>query len=141
MPHGARFDMVGMVATLAILGFHSIGIISVITARFIISVAILAILAWGIVMVLAIILMMPLIRLITVLVFVLSVLMVDMVRGFVLVPMTRFLGLDPLYKELLLEIRYGVGQRILRAKQTSVGGDIAGHVLSAGCRPLDLDGL
>jgi len=40
--------MVGMVATLAVRGLHSLGIASVIMARFIISVAILAILAWGI---------------------------------------------------------------------------------------------
>ena len=45
--------MVGMVVTLAILGFCSLGIALVITARFIVSVAILVILVWGIVMVLA----------------------------------------------------------------------------------------
>ena len=48
--------------------------------------------------------------------------------------------LVPSHKELLLEIRYGVGQHILGAKQTSVRGDIAGHLSSPGCRPLDLDG-
>ena len=48
--------------------------------------------------------------------------------------------LVPSYKELLLEIMYGVGQCILGTEQTSVGGDIAGHFSSAGCRPLDLDG-
>jgi hypothetical protein len=85
--------MVGMVATLAILGFHSLGIVSVDTARFVILVAILAILAWGIAMVLAIILMVPLVRPITISVFVLSVSMVDVVGGFVLVLTTRFLGL------------------------------------------------
>jgi hypothetical protein len=56
-------------------------------------VAILAILAWGIAMVLAIILMVPLVRPITISVFVLSVSMVDVVGGFVLVLTTRFLGL------------------------------------------------
>jgi hypothetical protein len=48
--------------------------------------------------------------------------------------------LVPSYKELLLEVLYGVGQCILRAKETSVRGDIAGHFSSAGCRPLDFDG-
>ena len=85
--------MMSMVATLAILGFRSLGVASVIMARFTVSVAVLAIVAWGIVMVLAIILMAPLIRPITILVFVMSVLMVDAVRGFGLVLMTRFLGL------------------------------------------------
>ena len=85
--------MVGMVATLAILGFHSLGVTSVIMARFIVSVAILSILTWGIPMVLAIILMAPLVRMITVSVFVVSVSMVHAVGGFVLVPMTRSLGL------------------------------------------------
>jgi hypothetical protein len=48
--------------------------------------------------------------------------------------------LVPSYKELLLKVWYGVGQRILGVKQTSVGGNIAGHFSSAGCRPLNLDG-
>ena len=47
--------------------------------------------------------------------------------------------LVPLYKKLHLKVRYGVGC-ILEAKQTSVGGNIAGHFSFAGCRPLDLDG-
>jgi hypothetical protein len=96
--------MVGMVATLVILGFCScsLGITLVIMVRFIVSVAILAILAWGIVMVLAIILMAPLVRPITVSVFVVSVLMADMVRGFVLVPTTRFLGLIIFFGLLLV---------------------------------------
>jgi hypothetical protein len=61
--------------------------------RFIVAVVILAILVWGVTMVLAIILMAPFIRPITVSVFVVSVSMVDMVRGFLPVPTTRFLGL------------------------------------------------
>ena len=48
--------------------------------------------------------------------------------------------LVPSYKKLLLEVQYGVGQCILGAKQTSVGGNIAGHFSSAGCSPLNLDG-
>jgi len=48
--------------------------------------------------------------------------------------------LVPSYKKLLLEVRYGVGQCILGAEQTSVGGNIAGHFSSTGCRPLHLDG-
>ena len=85
--------MVGMVATLAILGFRSLGVALVVTARFIVSVVILAILAWGILMVLAIILMAPLVRPITISVFVVSVSMVDAVGGCIPVPTTRFLGL------------------------------------------------
>jgi hypothetical protein len=72
--------MVGMVATL------------VITARFIISVAILAVLAWRIVMVLAIILIAPLVRPITVSVFVVSVSMVNVIGGCVSVLTARLLG-------------------------------------------------
>ena len=84
--------MVGMVATLVILGFGSFGIALVVTTRFIIPVAILAVLAWGIVMVLAIILMASLVRPISVSVFVVSVSMVNVIRGFVPVPTTS-LGL------------------------------------------------
>jgi hypothetical protein len=84
--------MVGMVATLAILAFRSLGIASVVTMRLVIlvEIAVLAVLAWGIVMVLAIILMAPLIRPITILVFVMSVLTINMVRGSVLISATRF---------------------------------------------------
>ncbi len=39
----------------------------------------------------------------------------------------------PSHEEFLLEIWYGVGQCILGAEQTSVGGNIAGHCSSAGC--------
>ena len=93
--------MVGVVATLAILGFCSLGVASVIMARFIVSIAILVILAWGITMVLAIILMAPLVRPISVSVFVVSFSMVNLVRGFVLVPTTRFLGLNIFFGLLL----------------------------------------
>ena len=84
-----------MVATLAILDFRSLGVASVITTRFVVSVAIavLVVLAWGIAMVLAIILMAPLIRLITVLIFVVSVSTVVTVGESVPVSATRFLGL------------------------------------------------
>ena len=84
--------MVSMVATLVIIGFCSLGVASVIMTRFVISVmiAVLAVLAWRIVMVLAIILMMLLIRPITLLVFVVSVLMVDVVGESVPVSATSF---------------------------------------------------
>ena len=85
----------GMVATLEILDFCSLGIASVITTRFVVLVAIvvLAVLAWGIAMVLVIILMTLLTRPITVLVFVVSVLTVNVVGESVSVSVTRFLGL------------------------------------------------
>jgi hypothetical protein len=87
--------MMGMVATLEILDFCSLGIASVITTRFVVLVAIvvLAVLAWGIAMVLVIILMTLLTRPITVLVFVVSVLTVNVVGESVSVSVTRFLGL------------------------------------------------
>ena len=82
-------------ATLVILDFHRLGVALVVMRRFVIFVAIviLAVLAWGIVMVLAIILMALLIRPISVLVFVVSVSMIDMVGESVPVLGTRFLGL------------------------------------------------
>ena len=48
--------------------------------------------------------------------------------------------LIPLNEKLLLKIRYGVGQRILRAKQTFVGGNLALHFASVGGGPQYLDG-
>jgi hypothetical protein len=80
-------------ATLAILGFRGLGVALVVVTRFVISVAILVVLAWRIAIVLAMILMMPLIRPITISVLVVSFLMIDAVGGFVPVPMTRFLSL------------------------------------------------
>ena len=93
--HVVRFDMVGMVATLAILDFRSLGVASVITTRFVVlvAIAVLVVLAWGIAMVLAIILMMLLIKPITVKVFVGSLSTVDTVGESVPALATRFLGL------------------------------------------------
>ena len=90
-----RLDMVGMVATLVIRDFRSLGVASVVMTRLVVSLAtaILAVLVWGIAMVLAIILMAPLMRPITISVSVVSVSMVDLVRESVPNLATRFLGL------------------------------------------------
>ena len=46
----------------------------------------------------------------------------------------------PSNEQLLLKVRYGVGQRILGAKQPFVGGNLTQHFTSVGGRPQYLDG-
>jgi hypothetical protein len=94
--------MVSLMSTLALLAVGSLGISPIVLARFVIlvSIPILSVLAWGVAIVRALILVTPLVWPVFLLVSVASVSMVDRFGGFVAVATLWFAGLGLVFRLL-----------------------------------------